>query len=731
MIFSNKISRIALRASTSTGLSVVAMLAVGAGIAFAKGGTAKPPPAPPPTATCANGQLPCFPVQPPVAPAMTTSASTALGFDITGFIQSATVTNGCGAGAAADGGTVTVNGIVIQVPTDTIVQFPANTLTWRNAICPPAAPVAPSIALDGSGGVVTPVGGPQPGPKLSSIEMHIVGNIQGAGGVGSGPVLLGTDGVYVAGLIWVSQQGLNSGQGFISTIDYTDGSIYVNATGGRLVRLLINDPNGRFGRKQTGPDARFSVDDANPTITSEASGYPMCVPRQNPFQADGVTINPAKDDPLCPQQNRPRVRQDRTAVIGAGCRNLADAGIAVPRLDLPAPVGGQTICTAFVMKAIAAMPGTRAVDFTAAKLTPGTGFIANLGAPDFDADPRQQAPFEVGDYISWSGTLARGERGTLAGAPADTIWVHTIDANVAIFTQPRTLPAYVHVGEFRIGVDPNNKVLGAALLPGGTETTNRFVAEASVSDVSSVVDFYLHDFVVAADDRFGSALAPDLTATLVGSTYNRWLTPEGMTGTLFNQTATRPNPSSGIASGQPFGGGITTQFDGPALGRARMRATKVPQVNPLAAVTNCTQGAGSAPTSRTGCAVTASPTRYVRAMVRQLCAPETTPKLTTPNDPFIGTDTVEKNFTGINKRVGIVTLPGAVPGDGSCGQRAQFANGLFTGQYIAPFTEFILAERIQRGTAVAPANLWQLDFLVHGEGGQGGNSTAAQGPLPW
>ncbi len=666
-------------------------------------------------------------MNPPVAPQIAASTSKALGFDITGFIQQATTTSNCGAAAGSnEGGTVTVNGLVIKVPTDTIVQFPANTKNWHDTVCPaPVAPsIAPSLALDGSGGVVTPVAGPQPGPKLSSIEIHVVGNIQGAAGTNTSPVVNGSDAVYVAGLIWVSQQSLNSGQGFISSIDYSDGSIYVNSNGG-LVRLLINDPNGRFGRPQSGPDARFSVDDANPTITSETSGYPMCVPRTDPNVAD---------DPLCPQRNRPRVGADPTAVIGAGCRNLADAGLPVVGLDLPPPAPGQTICTAFVMKAIAGMPGTGdPVSFTATKSNPdGSGYIANLAAGD--ADPRQQAPFEVGDYITWSGTLSRGETGNQVTTMPDTVWVHTIAANVAIFTQPRTLPAYVAVGEFGIGVEPSNKVPGAVLLPGGLETTNRFVAEASVSDVASVVDFYLHDFVVPGDDRLTpvTALAPDI---VVGTTYNRWLTPETMTGTLANQSGTKPNPSAGVATGQPFGGGIVTQYDGPALGRARMRANKVPQVDPAANVINCVAGAG--PAARTACAVTASPTRYVRAVIRQLCAPDTTAKVTTAADPF-GLDTVEPNFTGINKKVGIVQLPGAGPGtsgvapsDGSCGQRAQFANGLFTGQYIAPFTEFILAERIQRGTAVAPANLWQMDFLARGEGGQGGNSTAPQSPLPW
>jgi len=118
------------------------------GTAYAKGGTAKPPPA--------GGPVPAIPIQPPVAPQMGVSATTALGFDITGFIQSATATCANPPGST-EGGSVTVNGIVIQVPTDTIVQFPANTLGWHDAVCPPAAPVAPPS----KGGKPTPT--PTPG----------------------------------------------------------------------------------------------------------------------------------------------------------------------------------------------------------------------------------------------------------------------------------------------------------------------------------------------------------------------------------------------------------------------------------------------------------------------------------------------------------------------------------------------------------------------------------------
>ena len=61
----------------------------------------------------------------------------------------------------------------------------------------------------------------------------------------------------------------------------------------------------------------------------------------------------------------------------------------------------------------------------------------------------QQAPFEVGDLISYNGTLLRGDGQGPGGS--DTISVWGITANVGIFTQPGTLPSYVSVGQFVVG----------------------------------------------------------------------------------------------------------------------------------------------------------------------------------------------------------------------------------------------------------------------------------------
>ena len=151
-------------------LSIAALAAavaqIGYGEALAKGGTAKPPPPPPPTATCATGQVPCVTILPPAGPALLPIAPTVNGFSIIGPIQSVTGP-ACpppGSPPNTAGGTVTVNGVVITIPSDTIVQYPANTLTWADAICG----INP-IATDGTGGTA---------PALyPGVEIRVDGNI--------------------------------------------------------------------------------------------------------------------------------------------------------------------------------------------------------------------------------------------------------------------------------------------------------------------------------------------------------------------------------------------------------------------------------------------------------------------------------------------------------------------------------------------------------------------------
>src|SRR3954467_7481400 len=458
---SKTLRRTRRRRIATLGLISLLVFAAGAVVAYAKGGgggTAKPP---------TKGVVAPNPV--PTLPDPVFSVAPALihGFDETGFIQNATVSaDNSACPDVADkkfwGGTATINNTKITVPCNVIVQMPANTLTWADMVNG-----GPSLEL---------------GTGYPSFEMRAVGNI--------------VDGKHVAGLMFAAQQSTNTGSGIISKIDYDTGRVHVDTGDPANPAVLeINDPNGRFGRAQS-PDGRFSVDDQNPTIHA-GTGYPMCVPRQDPTSAD---------DPLCPQANRPK-----PAGAGRHCRNFTDVGVVpLPASgELSAPLATDEFCTKFVMPSAA----TRA---------------------DGDPDPAQQAPFEVGDHITYSGTL-------MQGASGDYVSAHTIEANVGIYTQPGTQPSYVAIGEFGVGsADPNaTAVSGVA-----QEPQDRIFLEAETTDVKTPVDIYMQDVDAAT-----------------GALHNRWITPFEMTGE--NQLG---NPS----------GGITTQFTGAQPQRARLRATKAP-----------------------------------------------------------------------------------------------------------------------------------------------------------
>ncbi len=306
-------------------------------------------------------------------------------FDITGFLQEATLNP-----SATDpltGGTLKVNGHFVVVPKDTIVILSANALTWQELFSQAPSPY----------GLTTAIGIPQSGlamndtPRpMSTYEVQVVGNI----------INTPTANLYVAGLIYISQEGLNTGAGFINYINYSLAEMRV---GGRIgdpntgTRVRINDPIGRFGRPQS-PDPRWTVDPDNPTIVA-GTGYPMGLPN--------VLTDPnlgGADDPLRPLKNRPK---DTNPV---------------------SPTFGLFLTT-----------------FT---------FPANIGcAAKTGPDPCLEAPFEEGDFISFSGILVHDGLNPTAEPPTgypNTTYISAfaINDNAALYTTPGTDPAYVSMEVF-------------------------------------------------------------------------------------------------------------------------------------------------------------------------------------------------------------------------------------------------------------------------------------------
>jgi hypothetical protein len=490
---------------------------------YAKGGTAKPP--------VKGVQGPYF-VNTLPDPTLTGLATDIHQFDDVGILQNVT-SDGCG-------GTATLNGKTITVPCGMVIQMPANTLTWDEMVNGKDAngTALPSLALDGSPAGVA--------PAFPAFELEAVGNILDTRDPLTGNII---NSKHVAGLMYISQQSLNGASGVIKNIDYTTGRIEVD-TGNPLkpiTVLEINDPNGRFGRvSPTTTDPRFSVDDENPTIHA-GTGYPMCVPRTDPAAAD---------DLLCPQKNRPK----------PPCRNFSQAGVVPPVSgELGLPVVGQVYCSQFVMKAVPNTPAN-------ALFTPTA---SNQATAVTDSDVREQAPFEVGDFISFSGTLMHDPVAP-TDPTKDFISAHTIEANIGIYTQPGTQPSYLAIGEFGVGTaDP----IATAISNIPQETQDRIFLEAETTDVKTPVDIYLVDTNDPVDGH-------------VISESNRWVTPFEMTGECDTTTAL-------AASCFGVSGGITTQNNGPQPQRARIRATK------------------SIP------GILTSPSRNIRVVARSLCKPGT------------------------------------------------------------------------------------------------------------
>ena len=395
-------------------------------------------------------------------------------FDVTGFLQSATVNN------PADphsGGTMMLNGQTIIVPAETIVILPASALTWQELFAMSPAPytgVATGMAL---ADVPTP---------HTTYEVQAVGN----------HVIAGGQDRYIAGMVHVTQQGLNAGAGYINFINYTDGSFEVGgqigvAGTGSVVR--INDPanatsasGGRYGRAFT-PDVRFQVDQDNPTIAS-AQGFPMCIPRvtADPNIAGNV------DDPLCPLTNRP-----------------ISTGLKDPVTGQQHPPAGQ-FDSFFTMNApLAVLPGqTQALD------------------------PRIQAPMEVGDFVNTSGTLTQGVNG-------DYIAAHTVVNDTAIFTQPGIDPAYVSIEVALIGT-------GGLTVFGAGEAAVRTKFEGMTTDPSRNIHLYgidINPATGATSDRDWGTIGIDPGPPLLGAVKGRWRFRPPCTVTVATQKSCTPPPA--------------------------------------------------------------------------------------------------------------------------------------------------------------------------------------------
>jgi hypothetical protein len=408
-------------------------------------------------------------------------------FDITGFLQDATVNT---SGDAHSGGIATINGHKIVIPRETIVILPASAMTWQELFANAPAPYGPTQTGMALHDTPTP---------LTTYEVQVIGN-RGVdpNGTNGCAVPAGCDRM-IAGLVHVSQQDLNSGAGYINFIDYATGQMEVGGTLGAQgtgTRVAINDPavatsasGGRFGRAFS-PDMRFQVDQDNPTIASE-TGFPMCVPRTDPAAAD---------DPNCPQANRPAVSSpvvDTSGVTPQPNTLVAGENYRVFRMDTPTNVD--------------------------------TNVALCLRTPC--ADPRKQAPFEIGDYVTFAGNLE-------VDAKSEYILAHTITASLGIYTQPGVEPAYVNIEVSLIGT-------GGLTVFGAGEAAVRTKFEGMTTDETRMVRLYGIDINPndgSTSDREWGTVMPDLGPP-TGAVRGRWRFRPPCTAAVPTTKACTPPPA--------------------------------------------------------------------------------------------------------------------------------------------------------------------------------------------
>jgi hypothetical protein len=363
------------------------------------------------------------------------------GFLQAGYIEVATLD-------ALGGGTLTMNGIKMIVPANTVVQFPASTQTWAQlfsplvtapvydpSVPPQATPVIAAgtgLAMADNQGILGYAATSAPSGLSPELPFNalVQGNIDVQNSTGNGV------GAYIVGLILpINQDVGNGGAGFINCFDYLKGRFEVGGTPSTLpggacgaiptgTVIELNDPTGRYGFAHS-PDPRWSVDPDNPTISS-FNGYPMGIPK----------VAPPAIDPDRPIYNRPLNTPAVDPFLQPGAPLIA---FSMP----PSPAAGAT-----------------------------------------QPDPWKQAPFMVGDYVLYAGVLYSNNPKAFLN-PAIPINQQTyISANTVtalslmIYTSPgrigRVGPAYIQLaGRMVIGnggdpfvVPPNPG--GATGIQGGT-----------------------------------------------------------------------------------------------------------------------------------------------------------------------------------------------------------------------------------------------------------------------
>src|SRR5437899_2633062 len=148
-------------------------------------------------------------------------AQTVLPFNLIGHIEKFTEDS---PGAKLGSGKMIVNGITVVIPKNTVLVFPASYQTMSQVFDGPHPATPLSGAARKSGLAMADLPAP-----IAAFEATINGNI--------------VNGTYIAGLVYISQQSLNTADGFIKNINFVTGELCVGSSPLPVVGCL--PPNAR------------------------------------------------------------------------------------------------------------------------------------------------------------------------------------------------------------------------------------------------------------------------------------------------------------------------------------------------------------------------------------------------------------------------------------------------------------------------------------------------------
>jgi hypothetical protein len=177
------------------------------------------------------------------------------------IVQRMTLDNGT---SPLRGGSITVDGIVIKVPTNLIATLPATAVAWAEL-------------FDSTGANLRAIG------FEANVRFNLLLNL--ASLTCTQVVGNRVGGVDIAGLVYIAQRPNQILQGFITAINDITGHFTMDG-----VDCVINDPAGRYGPVYNG-DPLWSSDPDNPSIHA-VNGFPVCIPT-------------ASNNATCPPKNRP------------------------------------------------------------------------------------------------------------------------------------------------------------------------------------------------------------------------------------------------------------------------------------------------------------------------------------------------------------------------------------------------------------------------------------------